>query len=228
MIIEIWEDVVCPWCYIGERRLETALESFPHKSEVQIIRHSFELDPSALPKAAKKQNVAEMLSTKYGISLENTTRREKQIAGLAKDEGLTINPERVVANTRDAHRVLHLALERGLQRALAKSLFTAHFTDGRDISDPDVLTQLASQVGIEEAQVKTLLAGDAYLAEVEADEREAMEINLSGVPLFVVDRRYGVSGAQPTAVFLELLKKGWEEGTTLAPTSEQPTSVEVP
>ncbi len=104
MIIEVWEDMVCPWCYIGERRLETALESFPHRSEVQIVRRSFELDLSAPVNAGKKQNIPEMLSAKYGISLEDTTRREMQVAGLANDDGLTINPDRVFTNTRAASR----------------------------------------------------------------------------------------------------------------------------
>jgi predicted DsbA family dithiol-disulfide isomerase len=217
MIIEIWEDVICPWCYIGERRLEAALEDFPHNSEVQIIRHSFELNPSVPAKAGKKENIPEMLSTKYGIGLEVATRREAQIADLAKVEGLTINPERVVANTRDAHRMLHLASDCGLQAALAKLLFTAHFTDGKDISDPDVLMQLTGQVGIDANQVRTALTSDAYLAQVEADEHEAQVIGLSGVPLFVVDRRYGMNGAQPTTVFRELLEKAWEQRTTPTP-----------
>jgi predicted DsbA family dithiol-disulfide isomerase len=220
MIIEIWEDVTCPWCYIGERRLEAALEDFPHNSEVQIIRHSFELNPSAPAKAGKRENMPEMLSAKYGIDLEAATRREAQIADLAKIEGLTINPDRITANTRDAHRMLHLASDYGLQTPLTRLLFAAHFTDGKDISDPDVLMQLTGQLGIEANQVRMALAGDAYVTQVEADEHEAQVIGLSGVPLFVVDRRYGMNGAQPTAVFRELLEKAWEQRTTPTPAAE--------
>ena len=211
MIVEIWEDVVCPWCYIGERRFETGLEKFAHKTDVEIIRHRLELDPVAPVKS--KQTTTEMLSHKYGMSQEEVGRAEKQIAELAAAEGLTIRPNRFVANTRDAHRLLHLASERGLQAPLAQRLFAAHFSEDRDVSDREVLVRIAGETGIKEEEATALLASDAYKAQVEADEHEAQELGANGVPFFVIDRKYGISGAQSANVFLQALERSWKERT---------------
>jgi predicted DsbA family dithiol-disulfide isomerase len=210
MIVEIWEDVVCPWCYIGERRLKTALGRFSHRDDVEIVRRSFELNPAAPAKS--KQTVTAMLTRKYGLSPEEAVRRGKQMAELAAAEGLTMRPDRFVANTRDAHRLLHLASERGLQAPLAERLFSAYFSEGRDVSDPDALVQIAGEAGIEEEEARAALTGHAYLEQVEADEREARELGANGVPFFVIDRRYGISGAQPVEAFLQALEQAWTEG----------------
>jgi predicted DsbA family dithiol-disulfide isomerase len=211
MIVEIWEDVVCPWCYIGEKRFEIALERFSRRDDVQVVRRSFELDP--LAPLRSNQTVIEMLSRKYGLSLEDAARREMQITELAAKEGLTIRPERLVANTRDAHRILHLASERKLQAELVRRLFAAHFSEGRDVSDHDVLAQVALEAGIKESDARAVLASAAYGAQVEADEREARELGANGVPFFLIDRRYGISGAQSADVFLQVLEGAWEERT---------------
>jgi predicted DsbA family dithiol-disulfide isomerase len=213
MIVEIWEDVVCPWCYIGERRFRSGLEEFSHRDDVQIIRRSFELDPAAPAKS--KQTVTEMLTSKYGLSLEEASKREKQVIDLAAVDGLTIRAERFVANIRDAHRILHLASERGLQAPLAERLFFAHFSEGRDVSEPEVLVQIAGEAGIKENEARAVLAGDAYSAQVDADEREARELGANGVPFFVIDRRCGVSGAQKAETFLQVLEMAWKERTPI-------------
>jgi predicted DsbA family dithiol-disulfide isomerase len=153
-----------------------------------------------------------MLTRKYGLSPEEAVRRGKQMAELAAAEGLTMRPDRFVANTRDAHRLLHLASERGLQAPLAERLFSAYFSEGRDVSDPDALVQIAGEAGIEEEEARAALTGHAYLEQVEADEREARELGANGVPFFVIDRRYGISGAQPVEAFLQALEQAWTEG----------------
>ncbi|MGA2665297.1 MAG: DsbA family oxidoreductase [Nitrososphaerales archaeon] len=219
MLVEIWEDVVCPWCYIGERRFQSALEGFPHRDDVQIVRRSFELDPAAPGKSG--QTVTELLSGKYGLSLEEASRREGEMIRLAAVEGLTIRPERFVANTRDAHRILHLASERGLQAPMAERLFSAYFSEGRDIGDPDALVKIAGEAGIEEDEARAVLAGDAYGAQVDADELQARELGANGVPFFVIDRRYGVSGAQKAETFLRVLETAWKERSR-TPASKTP------
>jgi predicted DsbA family dithiol-disulfide isomerase len=215
MIVEVWEDIVCPWCYIGERRFESGLEKFSHRGDVEIVRRSFELDPAAPTKS--KQTVIEMLSRKYGLSLEEAARRERQVAELAAVEGITIRPERYVANTRDAHRILHLASDQGLQAPLAERLFAAHFSESRDVSDPNVLVQIAGEAGIKEEEARAVLSSDIYKTEVESDENEARELGANGVPFFVIDRRYGISGAQPADVFLQALDTAWKERSRGSP-----------
>jgi predicted DsbA family dithiol-disulfide isomerase len=219
IVVEIWEDVVCPWCYIGERRFEVGLERFPHRDDVRVVRRSLELDPFAPSKGGL--TVIKMLSDKYGLSAEEAARAERRVAELADVEGLTIRPERFVANTRDAHRLLHFASERGLQAPLARRLFASYFSEGRDISDHDALARIAGEAEIKEDDARRVLASGAYAAQVEADEREARELGVNGVPFFVIDRRYGISGAQSSAVLLQALERAWVERTS-APAADVP------
>jgi predicted DsbA family dithiol-disulfide isomerase len=213
MVVEIWEDIVCPWCYIGERRFEIGLGGFSHRDEVQVVRRSFELDPSA--PAGNKQSVIELLRSKYGLSAEEAERSGQRIAELARGLGLTVRPDRFVANTHDAHRLLHLASERGLQAQLAIKLFAAHFSEGKDVSDHDVLVEAAVEAGVGKDEARKVLETDAYEAQVEADQRKARDLGVHGVPYFVVDRRYAVSGAQPPEIFLEVLETAWNEKASI-------------
>ena len=211
--IEIWSDVVCPWCYVGKRRLESALAEFPHRDEVEVVYRSFELDPSA-PRHGHELSTG-VIARKYGRSEAEMRQMQQQLIDLAAEEGLAFKLfETVHTNTVDAHRVLHLALETGgpeLQRALKEALLSAYFEQARNVGDDDVLTEVAVAVGLDEARVREVLASDEFADAVEADVAQARAYGASGVPFFVVDAKYGVSGAQPAAVFGQVLEQAWAE-----------------
>jgi predicted DsbA family dithiol-disulfide isomerase len=212
MQVEIWSDVVCPWCFIGKRRFEDALSRFPHAGEVEVVWRSFELDPSA-PFSHGVDN-ATRLAGKYGVSREEAERMLDRMTRVADDEGLSFRLDIARAGrTFDAHRLLHLAAEHGLQDALKEALLSAYQEKGEHIADPDVLAKVAREVGLDEDEVRDVLAGDRYASEVRADEREAHDIGVQGVPFFVFDRRYAVSGAQPSDVLLEVLERAWADRT---------------
>ena len=214
MKIEIWSDVVCPWCYIGKRRIEAALARFSHADEVGVIWRSFELDPAA-PAVHEVGNV-ERLARKYGVSTEQAEAMLHRMTSVAEGEDLQFRLDIAKpGNTFDAHRLLHLAFERGVQDDLKEALLAAYQTEGESISSHEVLTKRAVGVGLAEAEVREVLDGDRYGAEVRRDEAEAHEIGVSGVPFFVIDRRYAVSGAQDSDVLLEVLERAWSERTPL-------------
>jgi len=214
MRIDIWSDVVCPWCYIGKRRLETALAAFPHRDEVEIVWHSFELDPAA-PRE-KEGSYDERLAEKYGVSVAEAAGMTAKMTEVAATEGLDFRFDLArPGNTFDAHRLLHLAAERDLQGALKERLLAATFTGGAPISDAETLVRLAIEVGLEEAEARAVLGGDAFAADVRADEQQAQALGISGVPFFVVDSKYGVSGAQPSNLLLQVLDRAWSESAPL-------------
>ncbi len=208
MKVEIWSDVVCPWCAIGKRRFEQALARFDHRDEVEVRWRSFELDPSA-PRE-REGDLAEHLAAKYGVTRERAEAMHRQMTETAAVDGWDFHFERARGgNTFDAHRLLHLAAARGLQDALKERLFTAYLTDGEPIGDPDTLVRLAAQVGLDAYEARAVLSSDRYADEVRADERQAGAFGISGVPFFVIDRTYGVSGAQPADALLEALETAW-------------------
>jgi predicted DsbA family dithiol-disulfide isomerase len=208
--VEIWSDVVCPWCYIGKRRFESALAAFEHRDEVEVEWRSFELDPQAAPDTG--EDPVERLARKYGMTREDALAAHARVTGLAAQEGLTYRLDVArPANTFDAHRLLHLAAERGLQAAAEERLFAAYFTEGRSLGDPETLVALAVEVGVDEAAAREMLRGDAYADAVAGDEREASELGISGVPFFVIDRRYGISGAQPAELIGQALERAWAD-----------------
>ena len=210
MRIEIWSDVVCPWCYIGKRRLEQALAEFPHSDQVEVRYRSFELDPSA-PTVATETTV-ESLARKWGTDV--ATARQAMARGdeAAAEVGLHFRHHDVPrARTVDAHRLLHLAREVGLQAELKEALHAAYFTRGEAMGDHDVLRKTAADVGIDPARADAVLAGDEYADAVEADIQEAAALGATGVPFYVVDRTYGISGAQPSTVFTQVLEKAWSD-----------------
>ena len=223
MLIEIWSDVVCPWCYIGKRRLEKALSSWASAGstsvggsttgrEVDIVYRSFQLDPSAPTEPT--QTVAEHLGAKYGGGLEAGKQMVERTEAVAAEEGLPFRlAEAQRANTADAHRLLHLALAESpeAQARLKEELLAAYFLRAENIADHDVLLAAATEVGIDEVAAKDVLAGDAYADAVERDIREAAALGATGVPFFVVDQKYGVSGAQPAATFSQVLEQAWAE-----------------
>jgi predicted DsbA family dithiol-disulfide isomerase len=214
--VEIWSDVVCPWCYIGKRRFEAALARFAHRDEVELVWRSFELDVSAPASTAEQGTYAERLATKYGFPVGQAQEMIDNMTATAAREGLDFRFDLArPGNTFDAHRLLHLALEHGKQDELKERLDRATFTEGSQVSDHPALRDLASQVGLPEAEVDAVLTSDRYAEAVRADEAQARAYGISGVPFFVIDGRYGISGAQPADAVLQALDKAWSERTPL-------------
>ena len=210
MQVEIWSDVVCPWCYLGKRYFEQALERFPHRDEVEVIYRSFELDPSAPPGVTTP--TVETLAGKYGMGLEQAREAQRQMEQRAAQAGLTFRMEDLRSgSTRDAHRLLQLAGARGKGAELAERLHRAYFTDQASIFDHASLAGFAADVGLDRDQALAVLAGDQYAQAVEADEQVAYSLGATGVPFFVIDRRYGISGAQPAETITQVLERVWAE-----------------
>lgn len=208
MRVDIWSDVICPWCYVGKARFEKALDSFAHRDEVEVVYHSFELDPSA-PRGQRESNLA-MLGKKFGKSPAEALAMDGQVGSLARAEGLGFDSARPVGNTFDIHRVLHLGLDRGVQHALLGAVNEAYFAQARDVFDRDVLAEVAAGAGLDSAEVGKVFDGDDYTEEVRQDELQARQIGISGVPFFVFDMALGASGAQPTALFTSALNQAWD------------------
>jgi len=210
MQVEIWSDVVCPWCYLGKRRFEKALESFAHRDEVEVVYRSFELDPSA-PQEADMPTV-QRLAAKYGMTVSGAEQAQRQMEQRAAGDGLTFRMDGLRSgNTRDAHRLLQLAKVSGRQAQLMERLHSAYFTEQDSIFDHAALTRLASEAGLDKSEVTQVLAGDDYADAVDADELIARQLGATGVPFFVIDRRYGVSGAQPPATLANALERAWDD-----------------
>lgn len=210
MVIEIWSDVVCPWCYIGKRRFESALERFERRDAVEVVWRSFLLDPSAPRRPS--ETTREMLARKYGVTLEQADAMQARVVSLAAREGLRyrIDLTRHESSV-DAHRLLHWSKAQGLQDALKERLFAAHFVEGLSISDAATLSRLAAEVGLDSGEASAVLAGDAFADAVRADIDRAVRLGIRGVPFFLVAERYGVSGAQPAETMLEALRTAWTE-----------------
>ena len=210
MKIEIWSDVVCPFCYIGKRKMERALEKFPFKDKVEIEWKSFQLQPDQQTKPGV--STLEDLSKSKGWSMEQTRQITSQVVGMAKSEGLTFDFDKaVVANTKNAHQLIHLAKEFGVQDAMKERLLKAYFTDGLNVDDSETLIQLGKEVGVTEEKIKSMLEANSYLEAVDQDIYESRLIGVKGVPFFVLDRKFGISGAQPDEVFDQTLEKAWTE-----------------
>ncbi len=208
MDVEIWVDVVCPWCYIGKRRWEAALAEFPHRDEVNVTWRSFELAPDA--PSASDLSLVEMLSTKYGVSVDEAVAMNDRVSGIAADEGLEYQLERArPANTFDAHRLLHLAGERGLADEAEERLFRAYFTEGVPIGEVDELVRLGTEVGLDPDEVRAVVESDRFATAVRDDQDTARALGVSGVPFVAIDRKFGVSGAQPVDVFRNALDEAW-------------------
>lgn len=213
MRIDVWSDVVCPWCYIGKRRLEKALSDFEHADDVEVVWHSYELDPGA--PVVPTERTVEVLARKYGGGEANAQQMMDQVEAVAAEEGLLYRlsaTQRV--NTVDAHRLLHLALAEGgvaVQAALKEALLAAYFVEVRNVADHETLTEIASGVGLDRDRVTEVLAGDEFRDAVHDDVARAQSLGASGVPFFVIAGKYGVSGAQPTDVFAKALERAWDE-----------------
>lgn len=210
MIVEIWSDIACPWCYVGKRRFEAAMREFEHAGQIEVVWRSFELDPQAPRVHAESQN--ELLARKYGLPAERVRAMNDRLTGEARKEGLDFQLNRVrVGNTFDAHRLVHLAGQSGRAAEMKERLMRAYFSEGETVGEPDTLRRLAAEVGLDALRVAQLLEGDAFAADVRADEARARTLGVTGVPFFAIDERYGVSGAQPSEVLLGALRQAYEE-----------------
>lgn len=210
MRIEVWSDVVCPWCYIGKRRLEAALAKFPNRDQVQIVYRAFELDPDA-PRGST-QTMVERLAAKYGGGTDNAKSMMDRVTVVAAQDGLEYHLERTKPeNTFDAHRLMAFAATQGKQLELAEALFKSYFTEGQRLSEHTVLTEIAAGAGLDRAAVTKVLSDPtAFADEVRQDEQQARTLGIRGVPCAVVDGKYGISGAQPVEAFVEVLEHSWK------------------
>ncbi|MGB7785090.1 MAG: DsbA family oxidoreductase [Salinimicrobium sp.] len=210
MTIDIWSDVRCPFCYIGKRKFEAALEEFPHKEEVQVNWHSFQLDPNL-------ETQPEISTMDYFVKAKNVSEEQaremfQNVEKMAAESGLEMDPNSsVVANSYKAHLLLQLAKEKGRANELKEQLFKAHFSEAKNIDDKESLLEIAVSAGLEKEEAEQALNSEEYAYAVKQDEMQAQQIGVRGVPFFVFENKYGVSGAQPSETFLEVLEKVWNE-----------------
>ncbi|HBS46410.1 MAG TPA: disulfide bond formation protein DsbA [Paenibacillus sp.] len=210
MRIDIWSDYACPFCYIGKRRLENALSQFPNREQVEVVFRSFQLDPHA--KVNETKSIDEMLASKYGMTIEKAKAMNAQLAEQAQDVGLNFQFDTMKhTNTFDSHRISHFASSKGKGAEMSERLLRAYFTDSLNLGDRSVLATLAAEVGLDQAEVTAMLETDAYTAEVNGDIEEGSRLNITGVPFFVFNNKYALSGAQPGPVFTEVLDTVWAE-----------------
>jgi len=208
--IDVWSDVVCPWCYLGKRRLEGAVARFAQRDELTVRWHSFELDPNA-PRR-RELPAAEQLARKYGMTPEQVAANWERLTALAAVEGLEYHLDRTQGgNTFDAHRLIHLGDAHGLQDAVQERFMRAYFTESAAIGEPDVLEPLAVEAGLPRDEVVDVIAGKSFEEAVREDELLARRYGINGVPFFVFGGRYAVSGAQSADVLLKALSQAWDE-----------------
>ncbi|GAA2728742.1 DsbA family oxidoreductase [Cellulomonas aerilata] len=211
--VEIWSDVACPWCYIGRRRFAAALADFPHRDRVHVRWRSYQLSPEA--PVGSPLSEAQMLADMKGLPLDAVHDMFAHVTEVAASVGLTYRFDTVrPANTFDAHRLIHLARRRDpdLADAVVEALMSAHFEQGLAVDDREVLVAIGAGAGLDPGDVRSALAGDAAADDVLADLEEGRAVRVSGVPFFVLDRRFGVSGAQPTELFAQALQRAWDAG----------------
>ncbi|WP_460994857.1 DsbA family oxidoreductase [Spirosoma harenae] len=210
MEVEIWSDVMCPFCYIGKRKFEEGLAQFAHKNDVKVTWKSFQLNPAMKTEPGK--NINQYLAEVKGWSLDQAQQMNDRVTAMAREVGLDYHfDQAVVANSWDAHRFVQLAKSHGLGDAAEERLFRAYFTEGKNTADHTTLVELGTDIGLEASEVKQVLASDAYTTEVRQDLYEAQQLGIRGVPFFVLNRRYAVSGAQPSETFQGALETAWAE-----------------
>ena len=210
MKINIWSDIRCPFCYIGKRKFEMALEKFEHRNAVEVEWKSFELDPGL--KTQNDVNATEHLAAIKGISKERANEMQQYVKGIANEVGLDFNADKaVVANSFNGHRLIQFAKTKGLGNEAEEELFKAHFTEGKNIDNTEVLLQTAINIGLDENEAREMLASGAFAKEVKQDEMQAQQFGISGVPFFVLNDKYAVSGAQSPETFLQALEQTWQE-----------------
>lgn len=206
--VDVWADVLCPFCYLGKRHFEKALSAFDHKSNVLVVWHSYQLNPEA--QKEYKGDIYDLMAEKFGKTRQWSMDHTKYMQKEAAEAGLTYNYDIMKpTNTFDAHRLIQLAATHGLQDKAEEALFHAYFTEGKNISDAATLIQIGTTLGLSEAEVKAMLQSNAYADKVHADEKAAEDLRVPGVPYFVINGRYKIDGAQPPQTFLKTLEKAW-------------------
>jgi predicted DsbA family dithiol-disulfide isomerase len=209
MRVDIWSDVICPWCYVGKARFDKALSTYEHRDEVEVVFRSFELDPTS--EADGHQTVLQMLSEKYQMPISEAEKADERVASLARAEGLGYSSDRPVGNTFDLHRVLQFGRAKGVQHELLDAIYQAYFAESRQIFDASVITEVASTAGLDAVDVRNVQENsEMYADAVHRDEQEARQLGISGVPFFVFDMALGVSGAQATETFVSALDQARE------------------
>ncbi|RQO31171.1 disulfide bond formation protein DsbA [Taibaiella sp. KBW10] len=212
MVVEVWSDVMCPFCYIGKRNYEQALTQFEGKDNIEIVWKSFQLDPTIEEDAGAHENIYQYLATRKGISYEQSAEMHQHVIQLAQQAGLTYDFEKaVMTNSFKAHRLIQLAKTKGLGDAAEEQIFRAYFTEGKNVSDVPTLEGIAQAIGLPEEAVTEALTNEDYARKVSEDIEQAQQIGVNGVPFFVFDRKYAVSGAQAPEAFLQTLEKSFTE-----------------
>jgi predicted DsbA family dithiol-disulfide isomerase len=212
MKVEIWSDIMCPFCYIGKRNFEAALKAFDAKNEIEIEWKSFQLDPTIPKTFDKKLSTYEYLAERKGMSVEKAIELHSNVTEMARNIGLTYNfDQSFVANSFDAHKLIQLAKTKGLGDAAEEQLFKAYFTDGKDMSNHSTLIELGKEIGLNDKEVRSALASEEFASKVNVDISEGSQLGVTGVPFFVFDRKYAISGAQPVDTFLNALKQSHAE-----------------
>jgi predicted DsbA family dithiol-disulfide isomerase len=208
MRVDIWSDIVCPWCYIGNSRFSRALADFEHRDDVEVVPRSFELDPS-IPEG-QATPILDLLASKYGMSPAQAQQAEARVAALAEAEGLDFTVDRAMGNTFDAHRLVHLGGEHGAAERVAQRLYHAYFGEGRSVFDREALVGVAADAGLDPDGARQALENGSYGDEVRGDEDQARRLGITGVPFCVLDGKFGVSGAQPEETFAQALRQAWD------------------
>ncbi len=223
MKVDIWSDIACPWCFIGKRRFEAGLADFGHRDQVEVTWHSYQLDPS-IPERYDGTEL-DYLAKRKGMDPDQVRRMLATVEDAARGEGLNYDFEHlVVANSYPAHELLHLAKARGVADAVKEALLSAHFEKAQDTSDREVLVRIGTEAGLDADEIRAALDEGRYREAVRADISQAAALGISGVPFFVIDGRYGVSGAQPAELFTRALTTAWDESHTIVPLGEQTDS----
>ena len=208
--VEIWADVICPWCYIGKRRFELALEQFEHLKDVDIEWKSFQLNPNSKPYPGK--SIHQSLADKKGWTLEYAKQMNDHVTSVAKEVGLIYNFDKTIpANTSDAHRLIQLAKKSGIGQMAEEQLFKAYFTDGKNIADHVTLVKLGTEIGLEKEKISKMLSSNECADDVSRDSYEAVQLGIHSVPYFLISEKYSVSGAQQPEAFLDALQRAWLE-----------------
>ena len=210
MKVEIWSDVVCPFCYIGKRKFEKALAGFAHRDEVEVVWHSFQLDPNSRP--APGESTHESLAKKKGVSVDEARRMGDYVTKAAAEVGLHYDFDRTIpANTFLAHQLIHLGAHHGQQDATKERLMAAYYLEGQNVGDLETLVKLGAEVGLDATESREALTAGTYANAVRLDEYQAQQIGVRGVPYFVFEDKYAVSGAQQPELFAEVLEKVYDE-----------------
>ncbi len=212
MKVDVWSDIMCPFCYIGKRHYEKALNTFANRDMVELVWHSYQLDPTIPLYSNKRQNVFQYLADRKGITFEQAFKMNGRVLEMAKSAGLEYNLDKaIVANSFSAHRVIQMAKTKGLGDEAEESFFRAYFTDGKDFGNPEELMELGQNIGLKEEDIQEALTNDDYAYSVNQDIQEAQNLGIRGVPFFIFNQKYGISGAQPVDTFTGVLEKSFAE-----------------